>query len=74
MYIPQFDILHALSQAILKLAISSPFKGQEGEVKKSYPEMKPMISKLKHNLIDATCPTDNESPLRYAIFSQGIKK
>lgn len=63
--------MHALSRAILKLAVStSQFKEEkEGEVKNSDTEMRSIILELKHNLIDVTCPTENEIPLRYAIFS-----
>ncbi|KAF3341545.1 hypothetical protein FCM35_KLT00183 [Carex littledalei] len=64
------DILHALSRAILKLAVStSPFKEEnEGEVKNSDTEMRSIISELKHNLIDVTCPTENEIPLRVYLW------
>lgn len=63
--------MHALSRAILKLAVSTSLckKGKGGEVKNSDPEMKSMISELKHNLVDATCQTENEIPLKYGILS-----
>jgi hypothetical protein len=61
--------LHALSHAILKLAVSiSPFKeGKEGEVKMSDREIRSIISELKHSLIEVPYPIGNTIPLRYAL-------
>ncbi|KAJ3709043.1 hypothetical protein LUZ61_012748 [Rhynchospora tenuis] len=58
------DVLHALSHAILKLAVStSPLK--EGkEVISSDSEMRSIISELKHNLTEETFPIKTEIPLR----------
>ncbi|KAJ1704738.1 hypothetical protein LUZ63_004517 [Rhynchospora breviuscula] len=62
------DILHALSHAILKLAVStSPFK-EGNEVISSYSEMTSIISQLKHNLPEETFPNKTEIPLRVFLW------
>ncbi|KAJ4757235.1 acyl-CoA synthetase family protein [Rhynchospora pubera] len=62
------DILHALSHAILKLAVStSPFK--EGkELISSDSEMRSIISQLKHNLPEETFPNKTEIPSRVFLW------